>query len=122
MGKLFAIKVHGSKGSWRKNFLGAFERFVAFWGFTEVKGCFPTSGDISFVQIDGLGDSVRGFSSPLKRSEKHNQILLAALRAWRGVVPTTEFHHRGHRRDDPIRPEGSLQERGNFLQGHVVTR
>lgn len=44
MGKLFAIKVHGSKESWKKNFLQAFKRFVTFWGFTEVKGCFPMSG------------------------------------------------------------------------------
>lgn len=44
MGKLFAIKVHGSKGTWKKNFLQAFKRFVTFWGFTEVKCCFPTSG------------------------------------------------------------------------------
>jgi len=42
-GKLLVAEVYSSKGSCRKNILSAFERFVIFWGFTEVRGCFPTA-------------------------------------------------------------------------------
>lgn len=55
--------MHDIEVSWKKNFLRAFERFVMFGVFTEVRGCFPTAETFLLFRLTAVAMPSEFFSS-----------------------------------------------------------